>query len=108
MPIVEWWDLWHRQISSAAQLVDRMSRGVQRGVRELSNAGQDSPAAERQSSTPLECSPAVTTAPQASSAAESFEKFYKSLWERPVGALGASKSTVKPAKPPRLAAPPPA
>ena len=66
MPIVEWWDVWYRQIPGAAQVVDRMSRGVQRGLRELSNAGQGSPAPERQRSTPLESSPAVTTAPQAS------------------------------------------
>ena len=81
MPIVEWWDVWYRQIPGAAQLVDRMSRGVQRGLQELSNAGQDSPAPERQRSTPLESSPAVTTAPQPSPVGESFEEFYKSVWD---------------------------
>ena len=33
MPILEWWDLCYRQIPGAAQVVDRMSRGVQRGLR---------------------------------------------------------------------------
>ena len=107
MPIVEWWDLWYRQLPGAAQVVDRMSRGVQRGLRELSNAGQDSPAPERQRSTPLESSPAVTTAPQPSPVGESFEEFYKSVWDRPLGAGGASESSGKAPKPPRLPAPPP-
>ena len=71
MPIVEWWDLWYREMPDAAQLVNRMSRVVQRGFRDLSNAGQDSPAAQQQSSMPLESNPAVTTAPWASPAAES-------------------------------------
>ena len=84
MPIVEWWDLWYGQIPGAAQVVDRMSRGLQRGLRELSNARQDSPATERQRSTPLESSPAATTAPQPSPVAESFENFYKSVWDRPL------------------------
>ena len=67
--------MWYRQIPGAAQLVDRMSRGSQRGLRELSNAVQDSPAPERQRSTPLESSPAVTTAPQPSPVGESFGEF---------------------------------
>ena len=107
MPIVEWWDLWYRQIPGAAQVVDRMSRGVQRGLPELSNAGQDSPAPERLRSTPLGSSPAVSTAPKPSPVAESFEKFYKSVWDRPLGAGEASESSGKPPKPPRLPAPPP-
>ena len=107
MPIVEWWDPWYRQIPGAAQVVDRMSLGVQRGLREVSNAGQDSPAPERQRSTPLESSPAVTTAPQPSPVVESFEEFYKSAWDRPLGASGASESSGKAPKPPRLPAPPP-
>ena len=107
MPIVEWWDVWYRQIPGAARVVDRMSRGVQRGLRELSNAGQDSPAPERQRSTPLESSPAVTTAPQPSPVGESFEEFYKSVWDRPLGAGAASESSRKAPKPPRLPAPPP-
>ena len=73
MPIVECWDLWYQQISLAAQLVYRMSRGAQRGLPELSNAGQDSPAAERKRSTHLESGPAVTTAPRPSPGAESLE-----------------------------------
>ena len=105
MPIVEWWDLWYRRIPGAAQVVDRMSRGVQRGLRELSNARQDSPAPERQRSTPLESSPAVTTAPQRSPVGESFEEFYKSVWDRPRGAGGASESSGKAPKPPCLPAP---
>ena len=107
MPILEWWDLWYRQIPGAAQLVDRMSRGVQRGLRELSNAGQDRIAPERQRSTPLESSPAVTTAPQPSPVGASLEEFYKSVWDRPLGAGGASASSGKAPKPPRLPAPPP-
>ena len=107
MPIVEWWDVWYRQIYGAAQLVDRMSRCVQRGLRELSNAGQDSPAPERQGSKPLESSPAVTTAPQPSPLGESFEEFYKSVSDRPLGAGAASESSGKAPKPPRLPAPPP-
>ena len=107
MPIVEWWDLWYRQIPCATQVVDRMSRGVQRGLRELSNAGQDSPAPEWQRSTPLESSPAVTTAPKPSAVAESFEEFYKSVWDRPLGAGGASESSGKAPRPPGLPAPPP-
>ena len=107
MPIVEWWDVWYRQIPGAAQVVDRMSRGVQGGLRELSNAGQGSPAPERQRSTPLESSPAVTTALQPSPVGESFEEFYKSVWDRPLGAGAASESSGKAPKPPRLPAPPP-
>ena len=107
MPIVEWWDLWYRQIPGAAQVVDCMTRGVQRGLRDLSNAGQDSPAPERQRSTLLESSPAVTTAPQPSPVGDSFEEFYKNVWDRPLGAGGASGSSGKAPKPPRLAAPPP-
>ena len=107
MPIVEWWDVWYRQIPGAAQVVDRMSCGVQRGLRELSNAGQVSPAPERQRSTPLESSPAVTTAPQPSPVGESFEEFYKSVWDRPLGAGAASESSGKAPKPPHLPAPPP-
>ena len=107
MPIVEWWDVWYRQIPGAAQVVDRMSRGVQRGLRELGNAGQGSPAPERQRSTPLESGPAVTTAPQPSPVGESFEEFYKSVWDRPLGAGAASESSGKAPKPPRLPAPPP-
>ena len=107
MPIEEWWDVWYRQIPGAAQLVDRMSRGVQRGLRELSNAGQDSPAPERQRPTPLESSPAVTTAPQPSPVGERFEEFYKSVWDRPLGAGAASGSSGKAPKPPRLPASPP-
>ena len=107
MPIMEWWDVWYRQIPGAAQVVDRMSRGVQRGLRELGNAGQGSPAPERQRSTPLESSPAVTTAPQPSPVGESFEEFYKSVWDRPLGAGAASESSGKAPKPPRLPAPPP-
>ena len=107
MPIVEWWDLWYRQIPGVAQVVRRMSRGVQRGLRELSNAGQGSPAPERQRSTPLESSPAVITAPQPSPVEESFEEFYKSVWDHPSGAGAASKSSGKVPKPPRLPAPPP-
>ena len=106
MPIVEWWDLWYRQIPGAAQVVDRMSRAMERGLRELSNAGQESPAPERQRSTPLESSPAVTSAPQLSPVAGSFEEFYKSVWDRPLGAGGASESSGKAPKPPRLPAPP--
>ena len=104
MPIVEWWDVWYRQIPGAAQVVDRMSRGVQRGLRELGNAGQGSPAPERQRSTPLESGPAVTTAPQPSPVGESFEEFYKSVWDRPLGAGAASESSGKAPKPPRLPA----
>ena len=107
MPIVEWWDLWYRQIPGAPQVVDRMSRGVQRGLRELSNAGQNSPAPERQRSTPLESSPAVTTALQQSPVGESFEEFNKGVWDRPPRAGGASESSGKAPKPPRLPAPPP-
>ena len=107
MPIVEWWDVWYRQIPGAAQVVDRMSRGVQRGLRELSNAGQGSPAPERQRSTPLESSPAVNTAPQRSPLGESFEEFYKSVWDHPLGAGAASESSGNAPKPPRLPAPPP-
>ena len=107
MPVVEWSDLWYRQIPGAAQVVDRMSRGVQRGLRELSNAGQDSPAPEQQRSTPLESSPAVTTAPRPSPVVENFEEFYRSVWNRPLGAGGASESSGKAPKPPRLRAPPP-
>ena len=107
MPIVEWWDLWYRQIPGAAQVVDCMSRGVQRGLRELTNAGQDSPAPERQRSTPLESSPAVTTAPQRSPVAGSFEEFYKSVWDRPLGAGGTFESSGKAPKPPHLPTPPP-
>ena len=103
MPIVEWWDLWYRQIPGAAQEVDRMSLGVQRGLRELSNAGQDSLAPERQRSTPLESSPAVTTAPQPSPVGGSFEEFYKSVWDRPLGR--ASESSGKAPKLPHLPAP---
>ena len=108
MPIVELWDLWYRQIRTTAQLVNRMSCGVPWGLRDLSNAGDDSPAAEQQRSTPLESSPAVSTAPHASPATESSQEFYKSVWDRPLRALGASESSAKPAKPPRLRAPPPA
>ena len=86
MPLVELEDLWYRQIPGAAQVVDRISCGVQWGLQELSNPGQDSPAHERQRSTPLESSPAVTTAPQPSPVGESFEEFYKSVWDRPLGA----------------------
>ena len=107
MPIVEWWDVWYRQIPGAAQVVDGMSRGVQRGLRELSNAAQDSPAPQRQRSTPLESSPAVTTAPQPSPVGESFEEFYKSVWDRSFGAGAPSESSGKAPKPPRLPAPPP-
>ena len=107
MPIVDCLDLWYQQIPGAAQVVERMSRGVQRGLRELSNAGQDGPAPERQRSTPLESSPAVTTAPQPSPVAESFEEFLKSVWDRPLGAGEASESSGKAPKPPRLPAPPP-
>ena len=107
MPILEWWDVWYRQIPGAAQVDDRMSRGVQWGLRELGNAGQGSPAPERQRSTPLESSPAVTTAPQPSRVGESFEEFYKSVWDRPLGAGAASESSGKAPKPPRLPAPPP-
>ena len=107
MPIVEWWDVWYRQIPGAAQVVNRMSRGVQRGLRELSNAGQGSPAPERQRSTPLESSAAVTTAPQPSPMGESFEEFYKSVWDRPLGAGAASESSGKAPKSPRLPIPPP-
>ena len=107
MLIVEWWDVWYRQIPGAAQLVVRMSRGVQRGLRELSNAGRDSAAPERQRSTPLESSPAVTTTPQPSPVGESFEESYKSVWDRPLGAGAASESSGKAPKPPRLPAPPP-
>ena len=107
MPIVEWWDVWYRQIPGAAQVVDRLSRGVQRGLWELSNAGQDSPAPERQRSTPLESSPAVTTTLQPSPVGESIEEFYKSVWDRPHGAGAASESSGKAPKPPRLPPPPP-
>ena len=107
MPIVEWWEVWYQQIPGAAQVVYRMSCGVQRGLRELSNAGQDSPAPERQRSTPLESSPAVTTAPQPSPVGESLEEFYKSVSDRPLGAGAASKSSGKAPKPPGLPAPPP-
>ena len=107
MPIVEWWDLWYRQIPGTAQVVERMSRGVQCSLRELSNAEQDSPAPEQQRSTLLESSPAVTTAPQPGPVAESFEEFYKSVWDRPLGERGASESSGKAPKPPRLPAPPP-
>ena len=107
MPMVEWWELWYRQIPGAAQVVDRMSRGVQWGLRESSNAGQGSPAPEWQRSTPLESSPAVTTAPQPSPVRESFEEFYKSVWDRPLGAGAASESSGKAPKPQRLPAPPP-
>ena len=107
MPIVGWWDVWYRQIPGAAQVVDRMSRGVQRRLRELGNAGQGSPAPERQRSTPLESGPAVTTAPQPSPVGESFEELYKSVWDRPLGAGAASESSGKAPKPPRLPAPPP-
>ena len=107
MPIVEWWDVWYRQIPGAAQVVDRMSRGVQRGLRELSNAGRDSPAPERPRSTLLESSPALTTAPQPSPVGESFEEFYKSVWDHPHGAGAASESSGKAPKPPRLPPPPP-
>ena len=107
MSVVWWWELWYRQITGVAQVVDRMSRGVQRGLQELSNAGQDSPAPERQRSTPLESSPAVTTAHQPGPVGESFEEFYKSVWDRPVGAGGASESSGKAHKPLRLPAPPP-
>ena len=107
MPIVEWWDVWYRQIPGAAQVVDRMSCGVQRGLWELSNAGPDSPAPEGQRSTPLESSPAVTTAPQPSPVGKSIEKFYKSVWDRPLGAGAASESSGKAPKPPRLRALPP-
>ena len=96
-----------QQIPGTAQLVYRMSRGVQRGLQDLSNAGQASPAPERQRSTPLESSPAATTAPQASPVGGSFEEFYKSVWDRPLGAGAASKSSGKAPKPPRLPAPPP-
>ena len=40
-----------------------------------------SPAPERQRSTPPESGPAVTTAPQPSPVGESFEEFYKSVWD---------------------------
>ena len=106
MPIVEWWDLWYRQIPGTAQLVDCISRGVQRDLRELSNAVQDSPAAQPHRSTPLESSPAVTAAPHARRAAERFEEFYGTVLDRPLGAPGASESSVKPAKFARLPAPP--
>ena len=99
--------MWYRQIPGAAQVVDRMSRGVQRGLGELGNAGQGSPAPERQRSTPLESGPAVTTAPQPSPVGESFEEFYKSVWDRPLGAGAASESSGKAPKPPRLPATPP-
>ena len=58
-------------------------------------------------STPLESSPAVTTAPQPSPVAASFEEFYKSVWDRPLGAGGASESSGKAPRPPHLPAPPP-
>ena len=106
MPIVEWWDVWYRQIPGAAQVVDRISRGVRRSLRELSNAGQDSRAPERQRSTPLESSPAVTSAPQPSPVGGSFDEFYKSVWDRPHGAGAASESSGKAPKPPRLPPPP--
>ena len=99
--------MWYRQSPVAAQVVDPMSRGVQRGLRELSNAGQDSPAPERQRSMPLKSSPAVTTAPQPSPVGESFEEFYKSVWDRPHGARAASESSGKAPKTPRPQAPPP-
>ena len=82
-----------------------MGRGVQRGFQELSNAGQDSPTAEGQRSTPLVSSPGVTTAPHPGPAAESFEEFYKSVPERAHGGVGASENSTKPAKPPKLPAP---
>ena len=77
-----------------------MSQGMQPGLRKLSNARQDSPAAEQQRSTLPESSPALTTAPHASPAAESFQDLYKSVWDRPLGAVGASESSAKPAMPP--------
>ena len=80
---------------------------MQRGLRELSNAGQGSPAPERQRSTPLESSPAVTSAPRPSPVGESFEEFYKSVWDRSLGAGAASESSGKAPEPPRLPAPPP-
>ena len=101
------WDVWYRQMSGAAQVIDRMSRGVQRGLREMSNARQGSLVPERQRSTPLESSPAVTTAPQPGPVGESFEEFYKSVWDRPLGAGAAFESSGKAPKPPRLPAPPP-
>ena len=91
--LLGWWDLWYQQIAGAFQLVDRMSRGLQWELRELSNAGQDSPAAQRHRSAPLESSPAVTTAPQASLVAETFEEFYRSVWDCPLGAPRASESS---------------
>ena len=106
MPIVEWWDVWYWQIPGAAQLVDCMSRCVQRVLRELSNAGQDSPAPERQRSTPLESIPALTTAPRPSPVGESFEEFYKSVVDRPLIECAASESSGNAPKPPRLPAPP--
>ena len=107
MPIVEWWDVRYRQIPGTAQVVDRMSCGVQRGLRQLSNAGQGSPAPERQRSTPLESSPAVTTAPEPSPVGGSFEELYKSVGDHPLRAGAASESSGKAPKPPRLPAPPP-
>ena len=80
MPIVDWWDVWYQQIPGVAQVVDRMSRGVQRGLRKMSDSRQGSPAPERQKSTPLESSPAVTTSrPNQVLWRESFEEFYKSV-----------------------------
>ena len=100
--------MWYRQIPGAAQVVNRTSRGVQRGLREFSDPGQGSPAPERQRSTPLESSPAVTTAPQPSPVGESYEEWYKSVWDGTLGAGAASESSGKAPKPPRLpAAPPP-
>ena len=63
------------------------------------HAGQGSPAPERQRSTFLESSPAVTTAPQPSPVGESFEVFYKSVSDRPLGA-GAHPRAVE--RPPSL------
>ena len=105
MPIVEWWDVWYRQIPGAAQVVDRMSRGVQRGLRELSNAGQGSPAPEQQRSTPLESSTAVN--PNQVLWERALRSCTKMFWDRPLAAGAASESSGKAAKPPRLRAPAP-
>ena len=56
---------------------------MQRGLRQLSNVGESSPAAEAQRLTPLQCSPA---SPRRRT--QSFEDIYKSVWECPRGALG--------------------
>ena len=106
MPILKWWALSYQQIPGAAQLVTHISCDVQRGFWELSNAGQESPGAQRWTSTPLQSNPAVDTVLHWSVPAESFEEFYKSVWDGPLGALQESDSSAEPAKPPQLPAPP--